>query len=83
MGKTKNGGDKATMSELRVRRLLACDEMEELYTLLRRALHLLNNRLNLANLASILWHWSPIDEQRPNDPRRQLAYEYYSASPLN
>ncbi|CBK41283.1 putative CRISPR-associated protein Cse2 [Nitrospira defluvii] len=82
MGNPKSGGDKAAMSDLRVRRVLACDEVEELYTLLRRALALLGDQANLSDLAATLWHWSPMDEKRPNDPRRRMAYDYYAATPL-
>lgn len=82
MGAPKNTGGKASVSELRVRRLLACDGIEELYTQLRRALALLDNQANLADLAATIWHWVPMDEKRPNDPRRQMAYDYYDAAPL-
>lgn len=83
MGSPKSGGDKkAAMSELRVRRVLACDDVEELYILLRRALALLGGQANLADLAATLWHWSPMDEKRSNDPRRRLAYDYYAVAPL-
>lgn len=82
MGSPKSGGDKAAMSDLRVRRVLACDDVEELYTLLRRALALLGGQANLPDLAATLWHWSPMDEKRSNDPRRRLAYDYYAAAPI-
>ncbi|MEX2165362.1 MAG: type I-E CRISPR-associated protein Cse2/CasB [Sulfuricaulis sp.] len=82
MGTPKSAGGKAVVSELRVRRLLACDDIEELYTLLRRALALLDNQANIADLAGTIWNWVPMDEKRPNDPRRQLAYDYYAALPL-
>lgn len=82
MGTPKHEGSKAVVSELRMRRLLACDDLEELYTLLRRALALLDNHASLANLAATIWHWVPMDEKRPNDPRRQLAYDYYAVAPL-
>lgn len=82
MGTPKSTGGKAVVSELRMRRLLACDDLEELYTLLRRALALLDNHASLADLATTIWHWVPMDEKRTNDPRRQLAYDYYAAAPL-
>jgi CRISPR system Cascade subunit CasB len=82
MGTPKSGGDKAAVSELRMRRLLACDDLEELYTLLRRALSLLDDRANLTDLAAVVWHWTPMDEKRANDPRRRMAYDYYEAAPL-
>lgn len=82
MGSPKGGGEKSAVSELRMRRILACDDVEELYTLLRRALSLLGDQANLTDLAAILWNWMPMDEKRPNDPRRRLAYDYYAAAPL-
>lgn len=82
MGLPKSGGDKAAVSELRIRRVLACDELEELYTLLRRALALLDDRANLADLAAVVWHWTPMDEKSPYDPRRRMAYDYYAEAPL-
>ena len=82
MGTPKPGGEKAAVSELRMRRLLACDDLEELYTLLRRALALLDDRTNLADLAAVVWHWTPMDEKSPYDPRRRMAYDYYAEAPL-
>lgn len=82
MGTPKPGGTTPAFSELRLRRILACDDIEELFTLLRRALALLGDKANLADLAAIVWHWSPLDEKRPYDPRRQLAYDYYDAAPI-
>lgn len=82
MGSSMSGGGKVAVSELRMRRLLACDDIEELHTLLRRALALLDNQANLADLASTVWNWVPMDEKRPNDPRRQMAYDYYAAASL-
>lgn len=82
MGSPKAGGNAPVVAELRMRNLLACDDLETLYTLLRRALSLLDAQANLADLAAVVWHWSPMDEKRPNDPRRQMAYDYYAAAPL-
>jgi CRISPR system Cascade subunit CasB len=82
MGNPKPGGKAPVVSELRMRNLLACDHMETLYTLLRRAVALLDDQANLADLAAIVWHWAPMDEKRPNDPRRRMAYDYYAATPL-
>ena len=82
MGSPKPGGNAPAVAELRMRNVLACDDLETLYTLLRRALSLLDNLVNLADLAAVVWHWSPMDEKRPNDPRRQMAYDYYAAAPL-
>jgi CRISPR system Cascade subunit CasB len=83
MGTPKNpNSQKATVSELRMRRILACDDIEELFGLLRRGLALLDDTANLADLAAIIWHWAPMDEKRSGDPRRQMACDYYEAAPL-
>lgn len=82
MGTPKSGATKPVLSELRFRRIVACDDLEELYALLRRTLALLDGCVNLADLAAIIWNWSPLDEKRPYDPRRQLAYDYYEAAPI-
>lgn len=83
MGSPKAGGNVPLVAELRMRNLLACDDLETLYEpILRRALALLDGQANLADLATVVWHWSPMDEKRPNDPRRQMAYDYYAAAPL-
>ena len=79
--KTKDG-KKAAVAELRMRNILACDDLEILYTLLRRALALLDDQASLTDLAAVVWHWSPMDEKRPSDPRRQMAYDYYAVAPL-
>ena len=73
-------GDKPTLSELRVRRVLACDDLEELYMLLRRALGILGGNASLSGLASTIWQWESLAEKRPYDSRRQMAYDYYAAA---
>lgn len=82
MGSPKPGGNAPLVAELRMRNLLACDDLETLYTLLRRALALLDDQASLTDLAAVVWHWSPMDEKRTDDPRRQMAYDYYAAAPL-
>jgi CRISPR system Cascade subunit CasB len=82
MGTPKPGGKTPAFSELRLRRILACNDIEELYTLLRRALALLGDQANLADLAATVWNWAAIDDKRPYDPRRRLAYDYYAAAPM-
>lgn len=82
MGTPRSSGGKAAVSELRMRRVLACNDIEELYMLLRRALALLDNHASLTDIAATLWNWAPMDEKRPDDPRRQMAYDYYAVAPL-
>jgi CRISPR system Cascade subunit CasB len=81
MGSPKLGSDKATVSELRFRRILAIDDLDDLYTQLRRALSLLDETANLVDLARVLFRWRPIAEQNPYDPRKNWAYDYYAAAP--
>ena len=82
MGTPKTGGSTPAFSELRLRNLLARDDLEELYTQLRRALAILDDRANLPDLAATVWNWTRLNDKKPYDPRRRLAYDYYSAAPL-
>jgi len=75
-------GDKPTVSELRMRRVLACDDLEELYMLLRRALGILGGSASLTGLAATIWHWESLSEKLPYDSRKQLAYDYYAAASM-
>jgi CRISPR system Cascade subunit CasB len=81
-GTGRKSAKKPDVAELRMRLILACDDIEELYTLLRRALGLLDDQANLDDLASTVWNWKRLDEKHPRDPRRKLALDYYAASPL-
>jgi len=65
------GSDRPRLSEFRFRRLIQCQDLEELFTLLRRALVMLDRQANLQNLAYSLWFW-------PSDQTRQRwALDYY------
>jgi CRISPR system Cascade subunit CasB len=81
MGNPNPGSEKARVSELRFRRILATDDVDELYTQLRRAISLLDGTANLIDLAHVLFRWRPIAEQNPSDPRKDWAYDYYAAAP--
>jgi CRISPR system Cascade subunit CasB len=81
MGSPKPGSEKATVSELRFRRILAIDDLDEFYSQLRRAINLLDGTANLVDLARVLFRWRPIAEQNPYDPRKNWAYDYYAAAP--
>lgn len=81
MGSPKPGSDKATVSELRFRRILAIDDLDDLYSQLRRTISLLDGTANLVDLARVLFRWRPIAEQNPYDPRKNWAYDYYAAAP--
>lgn len=75
-------GEKPLLSSLRMRRILACDNFEELYILLRRALSIADNVASLKDLAAIIWNWMPLDSKNPYDSRRRLALDYYAAAPI-
>jgi len=81
MGSPTPGSQKAKVSELRFRRLLATDALGELYPLLRRVIGLVDGEANLVDLARVIFRWRPIAEQNPYDPRRDWAYEYYATAP--
>jgi CRISPR system Cascade subunit CasB len=81
MGSSNPGSEKARVSELRFRRILATDDVGELYTQVRRAISLLDGTANLIDLARVLFRWRPIAEQNPFDPRKDWAYDYYAAAP--
>lgn len=82
MGTPKTSASAPAFSELRLRNLLARDDLEDVYTQLRRALAILDDQANLPNLAATVWNWSRLDDKKPHDPRRRLAYDYYAAAPL-
>lgn len=75
-------GDKPTVSELRIRRVLACNDLEELYILLRRALGILGGNASLTGLAATIWQWDSLAEKKPSDSRKQMAYDYYAAASI-
>jgi CRISPR system Cascade subunit CasB len=81
-GTGRKSASKPDVGELRMRRVLASDDIEELYTLLRRAVALLDEHANLADLAATVWNWKRLDEKHPFDPRRRMALDYYAAAPL-
>ena len=81
-GTARKGTSRPDVAELRMRRVLACDDLEELYTLLRRVIALLGDQASLPDLAATIWNWKRLDEKHPFDPRRKLALEYYAAAPL-
>jgi CRISPR type I-E-associated protein CasB/Cse2 len=63
----------APVSEARFRRLLASDQLTDRFEVLRRLLHLLGRQVDLGELALAVLNWTP-------SRRRQLAYDYYSAT---
>lgn len=63
----------APMSDLRFRRLLQADTLDEQLTGFRRLVTLVGRKLNVADLAAGLWRWR--DEQE----RRRWIYAYHDA----
>lgn len=68
------GTDKAPVSLVRFRRLLAAEGLEELFPQLRRALALLDHKANFYSLAEALLRWNDMT-------RKHWAHDYYAASP--
>jgi len=64
------GGTTPQVSELRFRRLLQCEIVDELFPALRRVVQLLDGSVNLYSLANSIYWWG--DRQR-----REWAYAYY------
>jgi len=64
------GGNAPQVSELRFRRLLQCETVDELFPALRRVVHLLDGSVNLYNLANSVYWWG-------DQKRREWAYAYY------
>lgn len=67
-------GDRATVSELRFRRLLAQPNGDELYPHLARIVRHLNGKVDLLGLADAAYLW---DERT----RKAWAYDYYAVAP--
>jgi CRISPR system Cascade subunit CasB len=65
-----DGGTAPQLSELRFRRLLQYESIDELFPPLRRAVHLLGGNINLYSLANSVYRWGDRE-------RRQWAYAYY------
>lgn len=66
----------ATMSDLRFRRLLQADTLDERLIGFRRLVTLAGRNLNIADLAAGLWHWGNEKE------RRRWIYAYHDAPNL-
>lgn len=67
-----SGGTTPRLSELRFRRLLQCQTVDDLFTALRRVVYLLDRNVNLYDLADSVYWWG-------ENVRRRWAYSYYGA----
>ncbi len=71
MAQSKDGSDKARLSDLRFRRLLKCQSHEDLYIDMIRVVRQLDGRANALSLANMIYWW--------NDRTKQtMAREYYT-----
>lgn len=71
MAKRKKETDSPLVSELRFRRLLQANDMQELYPMLRRTVALVGGVIDVHVMAKDLWFWG-------DRLRRQWAYDYYA-----
>ncbi len=67
-------GDRARVSGLRFRRLLAINQREELYPVMIRVIRLLKGEVNLVSLAHSVYWWN-------EKIHREWAYDYYETAP--
>ena len=74
MAKPTVANGNAPVSGLRFRRLLKIGPHQELYPMLVRMLALVDRRVDVAELAGIVYAWGP-------GVRKNLAYRYYEHAP--
>lgn len=74
LGTPPKKGARSPMSDLRFRRLLATEPGDELYVQMRRALALVDGKVDLTGLAHAVYSWGPAI-------RKQWAYDYYAKAP--
>ncbi len=80
LGRPKDGGDRAAMSELRFQQLMASEGIDEFYSRLRRAIQLLKRNGNIISIADGVFHWSR--EQRSiykPQPSQRFKYAWSKA----
>lgn len=65
-------GDRKVVSELRFRRVLQCQEPEELFQSLRRIIRLLDKRVDLPDLVAAVHDWG-------DRTRKEWAYAYFKS----
>ncbi len=74
MAQSKQGADKARLSGLRFRHLIKHQSHTDLYRDMIRVVHLLDNKLNVIDLARVVYWWN-------ERTKKQMAYDYYGAAP--
>ncbi len=70
MGAKKKGSDQARVSDLRFRRILRLEDGDELYTTMIRVVRMLDDTVNVADLASSIFFWN-------EKTRKRWASQYY------
>lgn len=73
-------GDRAAFSESRFRRLLKSSDEDDLLRQLRRAIRILDDRVELRSLADAVRFWS-FDPDKSASVRSRWAYDYYAKAP--
>ncbi|MGH0036459.1 MAG: type I-E CRISPR-associated protein Cse2/CasB [Myxococcota bacterium] len=76
----RSAGDRAQFSETRFRRLLKASDDDDLLRQLRRAIRILDDRVDLASLVEGVRFWS-FDPDKRASLRSRWAYDYYSKAP--
>ncbi|AKJ38920.1 type I-E CRISPR-associated protein Cse2/CasB [Methanosarcina barkeri] len=71
----KLGSKKAAVSDLRFRRLLTIEDRNELFITMIRIVRLLDERVNIFDLAKSIYFWNKRTKKR-------LAYKYYENIPV-
>ncbi len=71
----KSGSDTPRVSDLRFRRILRVDDVQDLYLDLIRLIRLIDGEANLNSLASTIYFWG-------ENTKRRLAYQYYGHEDL-
>jgi len=65
----------AAVSEARFRRLLRCEDQDDLFIDMRRVISLLDKKANLFELANLVYRWHT--HWQRDKLRKDLAYSYY------
>ncbi len=73
MAKALPQSDKSPVSQLRFRKLLECQDREELFPLLRRVIKMLGQTVNIYHLADDIYWWG-------DSRKRDWAHKYFSVA---
>ena len=73
MAEPKSSGGESVLSELRFRRFLECESRDDLFPQLRRIINLLDNKVDIYDLADMVYFWG-------DRKKRDLARQYYSTN---